>query len=104
MTRRRAVDHRRDRVLTDAELRALWHATENVTTYGFGSQVWLLLTAQRRERLASLKWCDIKDGIWTIATEDREKGSASSPAASPASRATCGRHASRRSTGRVSPI
>ena len=36
----------------------------------------LLLTGQRREKVASMMWSDIKDGVWTIATEKREKGNA----------------------------
>ncbi len=34
-----------------------------------------MVTAQRREKLASLKWADVTiDGTWNIPTEDREKG------------------------------
>ena len=34
-----------------------------------------LLTAQRREKIAALRWEDITiDGVWNIPTEDREKG------------------------------
>ena len=36
------------------------------------------MTAQRRGKLgsnkAAIKWSDIKDGVWTINAEDREKG------------------------------
>ena len=43
----------------------------------FGALVRLaLLTAQRQDKLASIKWSDVRDGVWTIATEDREKGNA----------------------------
>ena len=39
-----------------------------------------LLTAQRRGKLgsndAAMKWSDIKDGVWTIDVEEREKGTA----------------------------
>jgi len=36
------------------------------------------LTAQRREKVVTVKWDDIADGVWTIATEAREKGNAGS--------------------------
>jgi integrase len=36
----------------------------------------LLLTAQRREHVVTMKWSDIVDDVWTIATETREKGNA----------------------------
>jgi integrase len=36
----------------------------------------LLFTAQRESKVAEMKWADVKDGAWTIATEDREKGNA----------------------------
>ena len=45
--------------------RAGWH---------FGAFIQLLLTAQRREKLATMKWSDLEGDIWTIASEPREKG------------------------------
>ena len=37
----------------------------------------LLLTGQRLDKVASMKWDDVSiDGVWTIATEKREKGNA----------------------------
>jgi integrase len=37
----------------------------------------LLLTGQRREKVAAMRWQDISiDGTWTIPAEDREKGNA----------------------------
>src|SRR3546814_12111749 len=34
-----------------------------------------LLTAQRREKIAALRWAEVtNDGIWNIPTEEREKG------------------------------
>jgi integrase len=38
----------------------------------------LLLTGQRREKVNSMKLADVVDGIWTIATAEREKGNAGS--------------------------
>jgi integrase len=36
----------------------------------------LLLTGQRRAKVATMKWDDIVDGVWTIASEAREKSNA----------------------------
>lgn len=61
---------RRKRILADDELRAIWRVEGQ-----YGDFVRLaLLTAQRREKLITLRWDDIKDGVWTIRTEPREKG------------------------------
>jgi integrase len=61
---------RRKRILGDDEIRAVWNAAGQ-----YGDFVRLaLLTAQRREKLVTLRWDDIKDGVWTIATAPREKG------------------------------
>lgn len=63
----------RNRILTDDQLRAVWHAAEGT----FGAIVrTLLLTAQRREKVASMKWTDVVDGVWTIPIEAREKSNA----------------------------
>jgi integrase len=37
-----------------------------------------LLTGQRREKVATMRWADVVDGVWTIATAEREKGNAGS--------------------------
>ena len=50
---------RRKRILGDAEIRAVWGAAGQ-----YGDFVRLaLLTAQRREKLITLRWDDIKDGL-----------------------------------------
>jgi integrase len=61
---------RRKRILADDEIRAIWRVEGQ-----YGDFVRLaLLTAQRREKLITLRWDDIKDDVWTIRTEPREKG------------------------------
>jgi integrase len=61
---------RRKRILADDEIRAIWRVQGQ-----YGDFVRLaLLTAQRREKLITLRSDDIKDGVWTIRTEPREKG------------------------------
>ena len=70
---RRGSPTRRDRVLNDDELRAVWAVADGQ----FGAFVKLaLLTAQRRDKIASMKWDDLDGNVWTIATEAREKGNA----------------------------
>jgi integrase len=61
------------RVLTDDEIKAVWGAASGP----FGGIVKLcLLTAQRLDKVATVKWDDIVDGVWNIDTEEREKGNA----------------------------
>jgi integrase len=75
---RRGTPTKRDRILSDDELRAVWKAAEENGTFGAIVRL-LLLTGQRREKVASMRWDDISiDGTWTIPTEDREKGNAGS--------------------------
>jgi integrase len=66
----------RERTLDDDEIRAVWKAAE--ASGSFGVMVCLaLLTGQRREKLATMKWDDLgPDGVWTIASGPREKGNA----------------------------
>jgi integrase len=64
----------RKRKLNDDEIRALWKLTGDLGCYGAIVRM-LLLTAQRRAKIANMKWTDLSsDGIWTIATAPREKG------------------------------
>ena len=60
----------RDRILNDDGSRAVWHACEG--TFGDMMKL-LLLTAQRRERVGSMKWDELKDGVWTLPHAPREK-------------------------------
>lgn len=69
-------DRKRSRVLTDDELRRIWHAADEAGAFGALAKL-LLLTAQRLEKVRTLRWSDISpDGVWTIPTEKREKGNA----------------------------
>ena len=71
MGRTRPAERKRSRVLTDDEIRALWPHLER----GFGNLVkMLLLTGQRRAKVAAMRWQDIDaNGLWTIPSEPREK-------------------------------
>ena len=66
----------RERILSDDEISAVWKVAE--ANGKFGAFVRLaLLTAQRREKVAAMRWQDVAvDGVWTIPSEAREKGNA----------------------------
>jgi integrase len=71
-------DRKRSRTLNDDELRRVWHAADAAGAFGALVQL-LLLTAQRLEKVRTLRWSDIgPDGTWTIPTAPREKGNAGS--------------------------
>jgi integrase len=77
---RRSRSRPRDRILDDEEIRTVWKQAGLFGTYGAFVKV-LLLTAQRREAVRTMRWSDLAlsdDGglIWTIPKEDREKGNA----------------------------
>ena len=67
---RRREDDRRDRILNDDELRRIWKAD------GFlGNFIKLaLLTGQRKDKYLTMRWDDVRDGVWYIRTDAREKG------------------------------
>jgi integrase len=75
LDKRKPKERQRKRILNDDEIRAVWAATDDMPV--FGPLVRLaLLTGQRREKVATMQWDDLKDGVWTIAAEEREKGTA----------------------------
>jgi integrase len=69
----------RDRVLSDDEIRTLWPIMEE-TGYPFGCLAqFLLVTAQRRDEGANLRWCEIADldgenPVWTIPAAKNKGG------------------------------
>lgn len=63
----------RSRILSDDEIRALWNAASNKGQFGVFVKL-LLLTGQRRAKVAAMKHSDVQDGVWTLPTEEREKG------------------------------
>ena len=59
----------RDRVLSDGELGAVWGAADNLGGT-FGALVRLLiLTGQRRDEVAGMRWRELTGRTWTIARE-----------------------------------
>ncbi len=75
MHRHNGGDHKRQRILSDDEIRALWTACNGGGTYGAMLKV-LLLTGQRKDKVATMRWDDVVDGEWRIASEAREKANA----------------------------
>jgi integrase len=76
MARTKPAERKRERILDDDELRALWPILGEAGTFGALVKT-LLLTAQRREMVATMRWADVSvDGVWTIPAEEREKGNA----------------------------
>jgi integrase len=73
----------RDRVLDDTEIAAVWKAAEANGTFGALVRM-LLLTAQRLDKVVSMRWTDISPmkwpsndpPTWEIRTELREKENA----------------------------
>jgi integrase len=75
---RRHANAARARILTDDELRLIWKQAEVNGQFGAIIRL-LLLTGQRREKVATMRWADISlDGVWTIPTAEREKANAGS--------------------------
>jgi integrase len=77
MRRTTQEQRQRERILDDDEIRAVWKASDEIPVFGAMLKV-SLLTAQRRAKVATMKWSDIKDGVWTIQKEPREKSNAGS--------------------------
>lgn len=78
MRRTNPDDRKRKRVLSDAELRRVWKQADEAGNFGALIKT-LLLCAQRRGAVLSMKWDDIEDdGVWTIPRNAREKINAGS--------------------------
>jgi integrase len=65
MARQNAKDHRRERILSDDEIRAVWQATEDKTAFS-GLVRFLLLTSARRTEAAGIRWDEIEGDVWTL--------------------------------------
>ena len=76
MRRSKPKERARERILSDDEIRAVWQQAEANGTFGAFIRL-ALLTAQRREKVAAMRWQDLEiDGTWTIPADPREKGNA----------------------------
>ncbi|HSC17963.1 MAG TPA: tyrosine-type recombinase/integrase [Rhizomicrobium sp.] len=86
MARTKPLQRARDRVLSDDEIRALWvglHSDDGEVDSRAATAVWaglvwlLLLTGQRREEVAQMRFSEIdKRGTWTIPAERCKGGQA----------------------------
>lgn len=87
MARTKPSELARERVLTDDELRAIWHTDAGV----FGRFVrFLLLTGARRSEASEMTWAEIEGGDWTLpAARNKTKVDLVRPL-SPAARAILG--------------
>lgn len=76
MARTSITARARDRVLSNGEIKALWQALQQIP-YPFGPFVQLLLlTAQRRDEIAHMRWREIDGDLWTIPRQRYENGRA----------------------------
>jgi integrase len=77
MRRTKPRERRRERVLSDQEIRLLWPVCEPSGPFGGIVQI-LLLSAQRLQKVMQMRWQDIDtDGVWTIPqSHKREKSNA----------------------------
>jgi integrase len=75
MKRTKPKERERKRILDDNEIRRLWEAAGEAGTFGAFVRT-ALLTGQRREKVARMKWSAIVGDVWIIETEEREKGNA----------------------------
>jgi integrase len=68
MARTNPKERERERVLGDEEIRDLWAALDQMTGYGpFRRLVrGLLLSGQRRDEVARMRWDEIDGDVWTI--------------------------------------
>lgn len=70
MARTKPRERARKRILSDDEIRALWHATDKSEPRVFGSLVRiLLLSAQRRDEGAKARRTETNGNVWTIPGE-----------------------------------
>src|SRR4029077_3781517 len=74
MKRHSTKDHARTRNLSDDEIRKVWRVAGKANGYRDMVKL-LLLTAQRRDKVASMKWEDISpDGVWSVPNGNKQKG------------------------------
>lgn len=74
---------KRDRVLEDVELFAIWRACDSLG-YPFGAFFRLaLVTGQRRAEIATMRWSDIEGDLWTLPRESTKSNRAHTVPLSP---------------------
>jgi integrase len=69
-----STENRSDRVLTEDEIRTIWHALDRETVLTAASFKLRLLTAQRGAEILAMRWDQISNGWWTIPAEVAKNG------------------------------
>ena len=69
MGRVKHKERARSRILDDAEIKALWLATEQISPNTAALVRLLLLTGQRRSEVGGMRWDEIKESEWHIPAE-----------------------------------
>src|SRR2546422_2540263 len=84
--RRPTDEHSRERVLKDAELKALWEATEPEDRETRALVRLLLLTGQRTGETKAMRWADVdqEEALWTIPATVSKNGKEHAVPLSPA--------------------
>ena len=69
-TKRPQPEQRRDRILDDGELRAVWQAVDPATDFGAIVRL-LVLLGQRREEVSAMRWTelDLSQSLWRLPPE-----------------------------------
>lgn len=80
---KRLAPVKRYRVLSDDEVRAIWAQAERAGSFGAIIRI-ALLTAQRREKVAEMRWDSLRGNVWTIPADARERGTGGTLRLSPA--------------------
>ena len=72
-----AAEQKRDRVLTDEEMKEIWKATSGSGDYATIIRL-LLLTGQRREEVAGMRWTelDLERAAWSLPADRTKNGQA----------------------------
>jgi integrase len=71
----RPTTQSRERILSDDELRAVWQACGDGSQFSALVRL-LLLTAQRKTAVTTMRWSDLDGDIWNIRRAPREKANA----------------------------
>jgi integrase len=65
MNRQVAAEHRRDRILSDDEIKSVWASTADESPFSVLVRV-LLLTGARRCEISNIRHEEIEDDVWTL--------------------------------------
>lgn len=69
-----AGEETRDRVFTDAEIKKLWKAADEISSTAGAYLKVLMLTGKRKGALAAMKWAEIDDdGVWSPPVDPRRR-------------------------------